>query len=135
MVRRNSASGNVHRENDDSTSSSSNAESSCGWSPSLGTDCSSRMVLSMTPPLLRRVKRVVIKLFTHRGARTVSRQEQAIFRQSQDVPSDRFKMSMIELSGIGSSDRAGKERIAHERDRTPRHLDTVANPARRMTWR
>src|SRR5215510_3303612 len=143
MVRRNRTSGKVHRENEDSSSSSSIARG--GWFsdprrsmdglPRLSrTGCSSsRMVLSMKPSSTRHVKRVVVKLFTHRGARTMSREQQTILRQSQDVPSDRFQVSLIELSRVRASNRSGEERIAHERNRTPGHLDSVANSARRMT--
>src|SRR5262249_27287180 len=96
-----------------------------GWS-------SSRTVLSIRSSSLRYVKRVVRELFAHCRTRTMSRQEQAILRQCQDVPSDRFQVSVIELSRHRSSDRSGKQRITHERNRTPGQLDTITISTRRM---
>src|SRR5262245_25707127 len=143
MVRRNRTSGNVQRENRDSSSSSSietegwfsDPVDAKGCRPGLSrTGCSSsRTVLSMRASSLRHVKRVVSELFTHRRTRTMSRQQQAILRQCQDVPSDRFQVSVIELSRHRLSDRSGKQRITHERNRTPGHLNTITNSTRRMT--
>src|SRR5262249_58279220 len=143
MVRRNRTSGNVQRENKDSSSSSSIETEGCfsdpadakGGLPGLSRTgwSSSRTVFSMRSSSLRYVKRVVSELLAHCRTRTMSRQQQAILRQYQDVPSDRFQVGVIELSRVRSSDRSGKERIAHERNRTPGHLDTITDSTRRMT--
>src|SRR5262245_57921007 len=82
---------------------------------------------------LRHVKRVVSELLAHCRTRTMTRQQEAIRRQCQDVPTDRFQVGVIELSRVRTSDRSGEERIAHERHRTPGHLDTITNPTGRMT--
>ena len=82
--------------------------------------------------LLRRVKGVMLQFFLHRCPRAMPRQEQTVRRQGHHVPLHRLEMSMIELRRIGSADRAGKQRIADERHRSPWHFHSIANATGRM---